>query len=111
MGQFLIILFRAKFIWKNIVFQLDIKTLKEMLGYGIPLVFSTISAMILNFGDRYLIKLFLGNAAVGIYAAGYKIASLVNIFVNQPFQLGFLPIAFSQAKKKDSARFFSKILF
>lgn len=110
LGQVVIIIFSAKLVWESIAFRFNYSVLKEMLKYGFPLIFSTLSGMILTLGDRYLLKIFLGEAAVGIYSAGYKIASLVNIFINQPFQMGFLPIAFEQAKKENPQRFFSKIL-
>lgn len=109
-GQVLLVILSLKFVFKNITFKFSFPILKEMLGYGFPLIFSTMSTMVLNLGDRYLIKFFLGDAAVGIYSAGYKIASLVNVFINQPFQMGFLPIAFSQVDKPGSKRFFSKVL-
>jgi O-antigen/teichoic acid export membrane protein len=110
LGQVIIIVLSAKLVWQSIVFKFDFTILAEMLKYGFPLIFSTLSGMILTLGDRYLLKIFLGEAAVGIYSAGYKIASLVNIFINQPFQMGFLPIAFEQAKKDNPQRFFAKIL-
>lgn len=109
-GQVLLVLLSVKFVFNNITIKFNFLVLKEMLAYGFPLVFSTISSMILNLGDRYLIKFFLGDAAVGIYSAGFKIASLVNVFINNPFQMGFLPIAFSQVNKPNSKRFFSKVL-
>ncbi|MDX1699023.1 MAG: oligosaccharide flippase family protein [Melioribacteraceae bacterium] len=109
-GQVVIIFLSIKLVWNSIVFKFNFAALKEMLKYGFPLIFSTLSGMILTLGDRYLLKFFLGEAAVGIYSAGYKIASIINIFINQPFQLGFLPIAFEQAKKDNPQRFFSKIL-
>jgi O-antigen/teichoic acid export membrane protein len=109
-GQILLIVLSAKFVLSNIKVKFNFTVLKEMLGYGFPLVFSTISSMTLNLGDRYLIKFFLGDAAVGVYSAGFKIASIINVFINTPFQMGFLPIAFSQVNKPDSKRFFSKVL-
>lgn len=110
LGQLIVIILSIKFIINNIIFVLNIKILKEMLKYGFPLIFSTISSMTLSLGDRYLIKFFLGDAAVGVYSVAFKIASLVNVFINSPFQMGFLPIAFNQAKQKNPQRFFSKIL-
>jgi len=109
-GQLIIIFLSIKFVLNEIIFKINFKILKEMLKYGFPLIFSTLSNMILNLGDRYLIKFFLGDGAVGIYAAGYKIASLVGIFINHPFQMGYLPIVFNQAKQDNPQRFFAKIL-
>lgn len=109
-GHFFAILISSIFVAKNSSLKFNLPILKEMLKYGFPLIFSTVSSLALSLGDRYIIKIFLGDAAVGIYNAGYKIASLINMLINQPFQLGFLPIAFNQVDKPNSSRFYSKVL-
>lgn len=106
-GVFLITL---PFLLKNMHFSLNLSELREMLKYGIPLVFSTISMMLLTMGDRYLIKHFLSFSEVGVYSLGYKIASVLNMFVIQSFQMGFLPIAYKMFDKPEADRYFSKTL-
>jgi O-antigen/teichoic acid export membrane protein len=68
------------------------------------------SMMLLTMGDRYIIKHFLDYSSVGIYSLGYKIASVLNVFIIQSFQTGFLPIAYKNFDKPDAQRFFSKTL-
>ncbi len=109
-GQLIVLFISSIFVIKNSNLRIKFSILFEMLNYGFPLIFSTISSLVLSLGDRYIIKIFLGDAAVGIYNAGYKIASMINVFIIQPFQLGYLPIAFSQLNQKDANRFFSKVL-
>lgn len=109
-GHLCAVLISIPFVIKNSNLKFNFPILVEMLQYGFPLIFSTISSLALSLGDRYIIKIFLGNAAVGVYNAGFKIASLINVFINQPFQLGFLPIAFSQINQENSGRFYSKVL-
>jgi len=109
-GNALITLITLPFLLKNMVFNFYYSELKKMLNYGIPLVFSTISMMLLTMGDRYIIKYFLNYSEVGIYSLGYKIASVVNVLIIQSFQTGFLPIAYKNFDKPDAQRFFSKIL-
>ncbi len=108
-GQVLLFVITLPFIFKNISFRFDFKILKEMLSYGVPLVFSSLAAMILSLGDRYLLKIFGELSDVGVYSLAYKMASSINVIIINSFQLGFLPLAFKYAGQKDSKRFFSKI--
>jgi O-antigen/teichoic acid export membrane protein len=94
---------------KNFNYKFDLKLLKEMLGYSIPLIFSAISVQLLAIGDKYIIKYLLDYSQVGIYSLGYKIAGVLNVFVVQAFALGFLPIAYKMQNSPDAAIFYKKI--
>ncbi|MBI9073602.1 MAG: oligosaccharide flippase family protein [Melioribacteraceae bacterium] len=96
-------------LFRNMIPKTEMTVIKEMLKYGGPLVVSTISGTLLSFGDRYILNAFLSLSSVGIYSLGYKIASVIKIFLLQSFQLGFLPIAFKNLNTKGSDRFFSKV--
>ncbi len=110
LAEIFLLLVALPFVFNNIRFKLNLSVLTEMISYGFPLVFSTVSAMILNFSDRYIIKPMLGNAAVGVYSMGYKVAGLINVLIIQSFQTGFLPIAYKMVDKPNARRFFSKVL-
>lgn len=47
---------------------------KRYAGYGLPIALALALNIALDTGDRFLIALFLGPEAVGIYAAGYGVA-------------------------------------
>lgn len=47
---------------------------KPYLAYGLPVAFALALNIALDAGDRFLIALFLGPEAVGVYAAGYGVA-------------------------------------
>ena len=47
---------------------------KTYARYGVPISFSLVFEHLLSVGDRFLIALFLGQGAVGMYAAGYGLA-------------------------------------
>jgi O-antigen/teichoic acid export membrane protein len=47
---------------------------KPYLAYGVPVALALALNIALDAGDRFLIALFLGPEAVGIYAAGYGVA-------------------------------------
>lgn len=59
------------------------------MAYGFPLIFSALSTLLFTMGDRYFITYFLSYSALGIYSLGYKLASVLNVFIIQSFQLGF----------------------
>lgn len=47
---------------------------RTYLAYGIPIAAALVLDILLSVADRFLIALFLGEAAVGAYAAGYGVA-------------------------------------
>lgn len=82
----------------------------RMYRYGAPLVFTTISAVLLTISDRLILKIYGEFADVGIYTLAYKIGSLSNLLIIASFSLGFLPIAFKKLEDMDFKPFFSKTL-
>jgi O-antigen/teichoic acid export membrane protein len=47
---------------------------KRYIGYGYPVALSLVLTLALDAGDRFMIALYLGTEAVGVYAAGYGVA-------------------------------------
>ncbi len=109
-GELVLFVLTIPIVAKNITFKFNFSVFKEMLEYGIPLIFSTISTFALSYADRYIIQYYLDSSRVGIYSLGYKIASVLNMLILQSFQLGFLPIAYKKLGASDEKRFFSKTL-
>lgn len=110
-GNGAVTLFTIPFIIKNVRGgKLMPGVFNEMLSYSFPLIFSTISTMVLTMSDRFMIKILGSYSDVGIYSLGHKIASVLNVFVIQSFQLGFLPIGYKMFTKKDAKPFFSKVM-
>ena len=95
---------------KNSNLHFDLKTAYAMFKFGFPLIFSTISAMLLTMGDRYIIKHFRPYSELGLYTLAYKIGSVVNVFVINSFALGFVPMAFKLHKEPWYGRYVSKVL-
>lgn len=108
-GQAALFILSIPLTIKNINIKFNFPALKGMFFYGFPLIFSTISSMILTLGDRYILPYLLSFSSLGIYALGYKVASVINVFLLNSFQLGFLPIAFQMLDKPGANRYFSKI--
>ncbi|HAQ35079.1 MAG TPA: polysaccharide biosynthesis protein [Alphaproteobacteria bacterium] len=80
-------------------------------AYGLPISISLVFEQLLSAGDRFLIAGFLGQAAVGVYAAGYGLAdrSLDIIFVwmgaaATPLMVAALERGGPEAARKVAAR-------
>lgn len=108
-GFIYVIIASGPFLLKNIKLSFSRKIIGEMFKFGYPLVFSTSALLVLSLGDRYIIKYFIDEASVGIYSLGHKVASVINVFVLQSFQVGYLPIAYKKMNDSDAPRYFSKV--
>ena len=72
----------------------EFKDYRSYLAFGVPLVPTILSSWVINSSDRYIITLFLGTAAVGIYSPGYMLGNIVAMFI---VPLGcVLPVALSK---------------
>jgi O-antigen/teichoic acid export membrane protein len=58
---------------------------KEMVRYGLPFIPGGIFMFVLSSGDRYVLTIFHGETAVGIYAISYKLGYLVTFLILTPF--------------------------
>jgi len=110
LGEVVFLIFSFPFLIKNIQFSVDRKKLNEMLKYGYPLIFSTLFSLLLTQSDRFILQHLTDEASVGIYALGFKIASVINMLLIQSFSLGFLPYAFKEFEKGIENSFFSRTL-
>ncbi len=109
-GHTFVLLANVVYMLKNMVAKFNMKAAKGMAAYGFPLVFSTLSAMLLSLADRYLLPYFHEYSDLGLYTLAYKVSSVTNVFLITSFQLGFLPIAFKRYKDDDFKPFLSKVL-
>lgn len=89
--------------------QFDVLIAKESFKFGFPLIFTTLSGLLLNMGDRYVLKYLVNYQEVGLYNLGYKIAGVLNMLLIQAFQMGMLPIAYKMYGQKGDKRFYSKL--
>ncbi len=95
--------FKISFKFKKDVFQ-------KLLKHGIPMIPSFFSLFVLAQGNRYILKLFSGIEAVGIYTIGYNIGSVMQLMINA-FQSAWTPYFLSFINKKDDVSIhFGKIL-
>ncbi len=108
-GQIILFIALLPFLLRNIRLNFDFPVLNKMFKYSFPLVFTSISVLLLSVGDRFIIKLYLEYSDVGIYSLAYKIAGVINVFVIQSFSLGFIPIAFKMLNNPEATSFYRKV--
>jgi O-antigen/teichoic acid export membrane protein len=97
----------------KLTFTYDISLVREMFLYSLPVLIANISFII----NENIDKIFLGqllppaiaDQEVGIYAACYKIAVFLSIFINA-FRLGAEPFFFSHAKSKNATETYARIM-
>lgn len=109
-GSAFFFLIAMRLLVKNFIPVINFRIAGEMIVYSFPLMFSYTSVLLLNFSDRYILEKIKGLTDVGIYTLGYRLASVVYMFVITPFQMGFIPIAFKMFDKEEAPRFFKKTL-
>lgn len=95
----LILLYREIFQMR---FSIDRQLLREMLSYSFPILIIGIAGMINQNIDKILIPFLIPENQnplfqVGIYGANYKLAVLMNMFI-QAFRYAFEPFFFSRGK-------------
>ena len=84
----LILIFQLR-LWNYLKFRsFNLRLCKELLTYSIPLIPNTISWWLINSANRYLILIFLGVGANGIYAMANRFP-IILLMVNQMFTLAW----------------------
>lgn len=80
----------------------------DMLKYSIPMIFTTIGWYINSVSDRYVVTLFCGFSANGLYSVAYKIPSILvslqTIFI-QAWQLS----AIKEISSEDKTKFYNQM--
>jgi len=90
--------------------KIDIKKLYATLKYGLPLIFSSISFLIFQMSDRYMLNWLSTQAETGKYSFGFKIANTINLLIIQAIGLSYIPTIYSSEKEVNNKRYYSKSL-
>lgn len=101
----------------HISWKFDTALWKQMLNYAVPLIFFGMAGMVNETFDRawFLPQFLPGDnltekkELIGIYAANYKLAILITMFI-QAFKLGAEPFFFKQAEGKDPQKMYARIM-
>lgn len=65
---------------------------KKLIKFGIPLLLTEISYLLLAYADRYMIAAYRGEADLGLYSVGYNLASYAGDLVMFSLSYAVIPI-------------------
>ncbi len=100
----LLLPFLTRFKWK-----FNTVLLKKMFRYSWPIVIAGIAYLINENLDKILIGKYLSKDTEGMYAAMYKLAIFMNLYI-MAFRLGAEPFFFNHSVKKNAAETYAFIL-
>jgi O-antigen/teichoic acid export membrane protein len=98
----------------KIHFQFDKAILKKLLNYGFPILIVGIAGMMSQGIDKILIPFLIPESQqpmeqLGIYGANFKMAVLMNMFI-QAFRYAFEPFFFARGNAKEDPLMYAKIM-
>jgi O-antigen/teichoic acid export membrane protein len=94
--------------------QFDKQIHRQLLNYGFPILIVGIAGMISQGIDKILIPFLIPESQqpmeqLGIYGANFKMAVLMNMFI-QAFRYAFEPFFFSRANSKEDPKMYANIM-
>ncbi len=90
-------------------FSFHAQLFKELLKFGLPLVPVSISGVLLQLVDRPILKLLMGDSAVGIYQANYRLGIFMALITGM-FEYAWRPFFLSHAKDPNAKLLFSRVM-
>lgn len=89
--------------------KFDTAILKQMLRYSWPILVAGIAFMINESIDKLILKDQLGKNVMGAYAACYKLAMFLTLFI-QAFRMGVEPFFFNQSESKNARQTYATVM-
>ncbi len=96
------IIVKVRWQWDTILFQ-------RMLKYSYPIMLAGLAFTINENFDKLIQKFEIGEASAGAYAACYKLAALMTLFVTA-FRMGVEPFLFKQMKEENAKKTYATIM-
>lgn len=80
------------FMLTHVEWRFNRKLVRRLLIFGAPLVLSAFAGLLLNVGDRYILKYLTDAETVGMYGWASRLGGAINMLFVQSFQLTFTVI-------------------
>ncbi|RYL93931.1 lipopolysaccharide biosynthesis protein [Sporolactobacillus sp. THM19-2] len=87
---------------------IDYRLRKKLIKYSIPLIPNLLNWWVMNVSDRYIITIFIGMSANGIYALSNKFPSIL-MMLNNIFYLAWQESAITEFNSSEKNKFYSTI--
>lgn len=95
---------------RHVQFKFDKPLFKTMFLYGYPIMIAGLGYILNENFDKLVQRNLIDQASAGSYAACYKLATLMTLFVTA-YRMGIEPFFFKVAKKGDAKQTYANILF
>ena len=89
---------------KKSTFKLSRSTLIPPLKYAYPLLLSEYSNLLIQSGDRYVLRIFNSVSMVGLYSFGYQIAGILQTALVTPLKQALQPVVLKQEEDPEAIR-------
>jgi len=89
--------------------QFDKVLFKKMLLYSYPIVIAGLAYVVNENLDKYLIGIYIDKETEGLYAAAYKLAIFMNLYI-MAFRLGAEPFFFTISHKENAKETYAQIM-
>ncbi len=94
--------------WKYATHKISFSILKSPLRYGYPLIAQGFSILLIESGDRYVLRMFTSLSNVGLYGFGYNFASIINFTLVTPIKHALQPLILKQEGNPDKLKAFTR---
>lgn len=86
---------------------------KKLIRFGVPLLLTEISYLLLSYADRYMIAAYKGEAELGLYSVGYNLASYAGDIIMFSLSYAVIPIyvgLYQKSGREETEKFLSKCM-
>ncbi len=94
---------------KRSTFKLSHSILIPPLKYAYPLLLSEYSNLLIQSGDRYVLRIFNSVSMVGLYSFGYQIAGILQTALVTPLKQALQPVVLKQEEDPEAIRGFLRV--
>ena len=91
------------FARKSYQYVFDWEKCKEMLRFSLPLVFSSVGVFFALYLDRIAIKSLMSMESLGVYAVGYRVATVVSLAL-VGFQMALTPLIYKNYQNESAPK-------
>jgi O-antigen/teichoic acid export membrane protein len=107
-AEIIVLTVQIPYVIKNSILSFNLKVLKEMISFGLPLMLASVSGVILATTDRYMLSSMSSLENTGVYSLGFKLANSLKTIISTSFALSLSPLRMQKIGDSDNKRFYSK---
>lgn len=93
------------------LFNLHKSEIKILLKFGFPSILASLAIMIGEWGDRFLIDMFLTRDELGLYSMAFRVALIYNVLISMPFCLVWNPLMMKLRFHENIKEIFYEVTF